>query len=179
MIKDKFNCISKLANNSIDNFKLLLRKGLYPYEYMDSFDKFKETQLPSKESFNSTFRNTKISDNDYKDARKVWKMFKCKNLGDNHDLYGKLDTLLLLDCFVIFWNMCLDNYTSDPCYFVSTPGLALEACLELTRVEIELLTDIIMVLMNEEGIRGGITQAIRKYASSNNKYMKNHELKQL
>ena len=77
LIKDKFNCISKLANNSIDNFKLLLRKGLYPYEYMDSFDKFKETPLSSKESFNSAFRNTKISDNDYKHAQKVWKTFKC------------------------------------------------------------------------------------------------------
>ena len=67
----------QLANNSLDNFKLLLRKGVYPYEYMDSFDKFKETQLPSNESFNSTFRNTKRSDNDYKHAQKVWKTFKC------------------------------------------------------------------------------------------------------
>ena len=91
----------------------------------------------------------------------------------------KLDTFCLADCFESFRNMCLHNYALDPCYFVSTPGLALEACLNVTRVEIELFTDINMVLMNEEGIRGGITQAIRKYASSNNKYMKNHELKQL
>ena len=77
LLKRKFNCIYKLANNSIDNFKLLLRKSVYPYEYMDSFDKFKEIQLPSNESFNSAFRNTKRSDNDYKHAQKVWKTFKC------------------------------------------------------------------------------------------------------
>ena len=141
---------------------------------MDNFDKFEETQLPSKEQFNSTFRNTKISDNDYKHAQKVWKAFNCKTMRDYHNLYVQVDSLLLADCFEKFRNMCLKHYDFDPCYFASTPALALEACLKKTGVEIELLTDIDKILMNEEGIRGGITQAIRKYASANNKYMKKY-----
>ena len=173
-MKEKFPCTSKFAKNNINKFKLLLRKGVYLYEYMDNFDKFEETQLPSKEQFNSTFRNTKISDNDYKHAQKVWKAFNCKTMRDYHNLYVQVDSLLLADCFEKFRNMCLKHYDFDPCYFASTPALALEACLKKTGVEIELLTDIDMILMNEEGVRGGITQAIRKYASANNKYMKNY-----
>ena len=141
---------------------------------MDNFDKFEETQLPSKEQFNSTFRNIKISDNDYKHAQKVWKTFNCETIRDYQNLYFQLDTLLLADCFENVRDTCLKNYQLDPCYFVSTPGLALEACLKQTGVEIELMRDINMILLNEEGIRGGITQAIRKYASANNKYMKKY-----
>ena len=141
---------------------------------MDNFDKFEETQLPSKEQFNSTFRNIKISDNDYKHAQKVWKTFNCETIRDYQNLYFQLDTLLLADCFENFRDTCLKNYQLDPCYFVSTPGLVLEACLKQTGVEIELMRDINMILLNEEGIRGGITQAIRKYASANNKYMKKY-----
>ena len=93
---------------------------------------------------------------------------------DQQNLDVQLDTLLLADCFEKFRDTCLKNYRLDPCYFVSTPGLALEACLKKTGVEIELIKDINMILMNEEGTRGGITQAIRKYGYANNKYIKNY-----
>ena len=178
-LKQKFSATTKLTKNNINKFKLILRKGLYHYEFMDTFDKFNDTQLPSKEHFNSTFRNTKISDNDYKHAQKVWKTFNCKNMGDYHDLYVKSDTSLLAHCFENFRDTCLEKYKLDPCYFVSTPGLVYEACLKFTGIQIEILTDIDMHLMNEEGIGGGITQAIKKYASANNKYMKNYNPNQL
>ena len=115
---------------------LLLRKGVYPYEYMDSFDKFQETELQSQQKFNSSFRNTKITNDDYKHAKNVWKTFNCKTMKDYYKLYVKLDTYLLADCFENFRNKCLENYQLDPCYFVSTPGLALEACLNITKREI-------------------------------------------
>ena len=94
-------------------------------------------------------------------------------MGDYHDLYVRLDTLLLADCFENFRKVCMKEYKLDPCYFVSAPGLAFEAFLKHTDVELELLTDNDMILMCEKGIRGGITQAIHRYLSGNKKYMNN------
>ena len=70
--------------------------------------------------------------------------------------------------------MCLDIYRLNPAYFVSAPGLAWEACLKKTKVKLELLTDVGMILMFEAGIRGGISKATHKYATANKKYMKNY-----
>ena len=85
-----------------DKFNLLTRKGVYPYQYMDSFEKLKETKLPPKETFCSRLNNEGISDEDYTHARKVWKTFKMKNLEDYHNLYNQVDVLLLADVFENF-----------------------------------------------------------------------------
>ena len=90
-------------------------------------------------------------------------------------MYVQSDTLLLADVFENFRNMCLEIYELDPVYFVSAPGLAWQACLKKTEVKLELLTDYDMILMIEKGIRGGICQAIHRYAKANNKYMKNYD----
>ena len=82
---------------------------------------------------------------------------------------------MLADVFENFRNICLDIYGLDPVYFVSAPGLAWQACLKKTKVELELLTNIDMLLMVEKGTRGGICQAIHRYAKANNKYMKNYD----
>ena len=161
------------------NFVLLLRKGVYPYEYMDSWERFNETSLPDKKAFYSELNLEDITDKDYAHAQKVFEEFKLKNLGDYHDLYVQSDTLLLADVFENFRNMCLDIYGLDPVYFVSAPGLAWQACLKKTGVELELLADIDMLLMVEEGIRGGICQAIYRYAKANNKYMNNYDKRKL
>ena len=100
--------------------------------------------------------------------------FNIKNIGYYHDLYVQVDTLLLSDIFKNFRDMCLEIYKLDPAYFVRAPGLAWQACLKLTNVELELLTDIDMLQMFEQGIRGGISQAIHRYAKANKKYMKNY-----
>ena len=96
-----------------------------------------------------------------------------KNQGENHDLYVLSDTLLLADVFENFRDKCIEIYGLDPAHFLSAPGLAWQACLKKTGVELELLADIDMPLMVEEGIRGGICQAIYRYAKANNKYMNN------
>ena len=106
--------------------------------------------------------------------KKVWNTFKIKNLGEYHDFYVQSVTLLLSDAFETFHKTGFKEYKLDPIYFVSTPGLSLEACLKLSKVKLELLTDLDMLLMFEKGIRGGISQAIHKYAKSNNKYMKSY-----
>ena len=102
------------------------------------------------------------------------KGFKLDNLGDYHDLYVKSDTLLIADVFENFRDMCIKVYELDPANFVSLPGLAWQACLRKTNMELELLTDYDMLLMVEEGIRGGICHSVHRYAKANNKYMKNY-----
>ena len=142
---------------------------------MDSWERFNETSLPDKKAFYSELNLEDITDKDYAHAQKVFEEFKLKNLGDYHDLYVQSDTLLLADVFENFRNMCLDIYGLDPVYFVSAPGLAWQACLKKTRVKLELLTDIDMLLIVEKGIKGGICHSIHRYAKANNEYMKNYD----
>ena len=160
---------------NIDKFILLLRKGLYPYEYMDSWERFDETSLPDKEAFYSNLNMEGITNIDYSHANKVFKEFKMNNLGDYHTLYVKSDTVLLADVFENFRNMCIRVYELDPAHFLSAPGLGWQACLKKTEVELELITDPDMLLVVEEGIRGGMCHAIPRHAKANNKYMKSYD----
>ena len=164
----------EFCNKDLNKFVLLLRKGVYPYEYMDKWERFNETSLPNKESFFSNLNMENIEDIDYRHGNNVFKIFKLKNLGEYHDLYVKSDTLLLADVFENFRNKCLEVYELDPANFLSLLGLAWKACLKKTNVELELLTDYDMLLMVEEGIRDGICRSIHRYAKANNKYMKDH-----
>ena len=115
-----------------------------------------------------------ISDIDYRHANTMFKRYKLQNLGYYHDLCVQSDTLLLADVFNNFRDMCIKEYELDPAHFLSLPGLAWQACLKKTNIELELLTDYDMLLMVEEGIRGGIYHSIHRYAKANNKYMKNY-----
>ena len=173
LIKSFKNTYS-FCNNDLNKFILLLRKGVYPYEYMDSWERFNETSLPSKKDFYSNLNMEDIDDIDYGHGNNVFKGFKLEILGDYHDLYVQSDTLLLADVFENFRNMCIKVYELDPAHFVSLRGLAWQACLKKTNIELELLTNYDMLLMVEKGIRGGICHPIHRYAKANNKYMKNY-----
>ena len=165
----------QFCNGKLNKFVLLLRKGVYPYEYMDSWERFDETSLPNKKAFYSELNLEDITDKDYEHAQKVWEVFGIKNFGEYHDLYVQCDTLLLADVFENFRDKCIEIYELDPVYFVSAPGLAWQVCLKKTEVKLELITDYDMLLMIEKGIRGGICQATHRYAKANNKYMKNYD----
>ena len=149
----------KVGHND-EQFRLLLRKGVYLYEYMSNWDNFEETKLPPKEAFHSNLDMSDISKCDYEHAQKVWKEFKLKNLGEYHNLYLKTDVLLLSNVFEAFRNTCLEYYKLDPAHFYTSPGLAWQACLKKTSVRLELLTDPDMLLMFEKGTRGSITQDV-------------------
>ena len=142
---------------------------------MDNWERFDETSLPDKESFYSSLNMENIDDIDYRHGNNVFKKFKLKNLGEYHDLYVQSDTLLLADVFKNFRNMCMKVYELDPTHLLSSPGLAWQACLRKANVKLELLTDYDMLLMVEEGIRGGICHSIHRYAKANNKYMNNYD----
>ena len=137
--------------------KLQIRKGIYPYEYMDSWDRFEETNLPPKDSFYSALSMSGVSETDYEHARKVWREFGINNMGEYHDLYLKTDVILLANVFEAFRNVCLNNYGLDLAHFYTAPRLAWKACLKKTGIRLELLLDPDMLLMFERGIRGGIT----------------------
>ena len=142
---------------------------------MDSWERFNETSLPSKDDFYSNLNMEDIEDIDYRHGNNVFNKFKLNNLGEYHDLYVQSDTLLLADVFENFRDMRIKEYELDPSHFVSLPGLAWQACLKKTNIELELLTNYDMLLMVEEGKgRGGICHSIHRYAKANNKYMKNY-----
>ena len=166
---DAFNNLERCYTD--DKLSLVKRKGVYPYEYMDSLERFKENKLPPKEAFYSRLTGEGISDEDYEHAEKVWKVFGMKTLQDYHDLYNATDVLLLADVFENFRNICIENYKLDPAHYFTAPGLAWDACLKITGVELELLSDIDMLLMIEKGIRGGVSMISNRHAKANNKYM--------
>ena len=126
----RFASTYKFCNNDLNKFVMLLRKGVYPYEYMDGWDKFNETSIPSKESFYSNLTMENISETDNGLANNVSERFKLNNLGDYYDLYVQSDTLLLADAFENFRKACIKTYELDPEHFISLPGLAWQACLK-------------------------------------------------
>ena len=167
-----FANIYNFCDKDLSKFILLLRKGVYPYEYMDNWEIFDEKSLPDKESFYSNLNMENIDDIDYRYGNNEFKTFKLKHLGEYHNLNVQSDNLLLADVFENFRNKCLKVYELDPAHFLSLPGLAWQACLKKTNVKLELLTDYDMLLIVEEGIRGELCHAIHRYAKANNKYIK-------
>ena len=129
-LKKRFKNTFKFSNNDINQFILLLRKGVYPYEYMDDWEKFNETTLPEKEGFYSNLNMEDITDADYMYAKTVCKDFEIKNLGEYHDLYLKIETLLLADVFKNFRKIFFKIFHLDPVKFLSAPGLAWQAALK-------------------------------------------------
>ena len=176
------NLVSNLSPDDFHNTKpafksntsLLTRKGVYPNDYVSSLDKLSESCLPPKEEFYSQRNDEDISDEDYQHAINVWDTFGCKTIRDYHDLYLKSDVMLLADVFENFRKTCLHHYKLDPAHYYTSPGLAWDACLKTTGQNLELLHDYDMLMMFEQGIRGGITHISKRYAEANNKYMKNY-----
>ena len=171
----RFKYTYEFCNKDLNKFILLLRKGVYPYEYMDNWERFNKMSLPNKELFYSNLNMGNIEDIDYRHGNNVFKIFKLHNFGEYHDLYIQSDTLLLADVFENFRNKCFEVYELDPAHFLSLPGLTCQACLKKTNIELELLTDYDMLLMVVEGIRGGICHSIHRYAKANNKYTKDYD----
>ena len=117
----------EFCNGDINKFILLLKKRVYPYEYMDSWERFNETSLPDKKAFYSELNLEDITDKDYAHAQKVFRELKLKIIGDYHDLYVQSDTLLLADVFENFRNKCIEIYELDRAHFLRAPGLVWQA----------------------------------------------------
>ncbi|KAJ4450849.1 hypothetical protein ANN_02280 [Periplaneta americana] len=162
--KDKFSETKKMFK---DKFDLVSRKGVFPYDYLTTSDKLEDNCLPPKEKFFSKLNNEHITEEDYNHAKCVWEAFNIQTLGEYSDLYLKSDTLILTDVFENFREMCLKTYDLDCMYYYTVPGLAYSAMLKLTGVELQLITDMTMLLLFEQGIRGGICQCVTRHAVAN------------
>ena len=155
-----------------DLLGLLKQKGVYQYEYMGSFKNFSEDKIPDKCNFFSSLKDECISEEDYQRAIDVWNVVKINTTGYYHGLYLKTDVLLLGDVFEKFINTCFDYHGLDPCHYFSSPGLSWDAMLKMTRIELELISDIYMHLFMEKGMRGGISYIAKRHSKAGNKYIK-------
>ena len=127
-------------------FGLIKRKGVYPYDYMDSFTRFEESRMPSQDAFFSKLSDSPFSDTEDAHATQVWTAFECESMADYHDIYMKCDVLLLTDLFQKFRATCLAHYSLDSCL----AG-----------------TDNRYRHFIEDGIRGGISMITTRYARAN------------
>lgn len=171
---DDFNTVR--ANFCDENqFNLIKRKGVFPYSYMDSMQRFNETELPSRENFFNILNDVECSVEDYEHAQKVWEEFKCETLLDYTKLYLKTDVLLLTDIFQNFRKICKNIYQLDPCHYFTAPGLSWDAMLKTTKIKLEIFTDQEMYNFIHNGIRGGLVQCSKRYSKANNKYLLDYD----
>ena len=171
--KDGFKNLEKYFTP--EQVKLLKRKGFFPYDYMDDIEKLKIKKPPKQEVFYSKLTGQGINNDNYQHVLNVWKTWKMKTFKEYLKLYNETDVLLLADVFENFRDVCLKNYGLDPVYYYTAPGLAWDACLKMTNINLELLSDSDMLLMIEKGIRGGISIISNRYGEANNKYMKDYD----
>ena len=163
--KDFLHMRQHFAPNVID---MLLRKGIYPYEYMDSFNRFEERGLPPQRCFYSSLNDENISDEDYTHAHKVYDALNINNMGEWHDLYLTCDVLGLADVMENFREACMKDDGLDPLHYFTLPGYSWDAMLKMTKVEIQLMKDQEMYKFAEDAVRGGVSQISKRRAKANN-----------
>ena len=180
------NCIN-LNKHFGNNYELMTRKGIFPYSWFTDKSKFNELILPPINEFHNSLDWSKIdniehketiSENDYKYANKVWNQFNCRNFGDFHDLYLQTDVLLLADVFECFRKNCMNNFEIDPSHYVTLPAFGWDAMLKMTKVKLDLLTDVNMYNFFTNGVRGGISTINHRYAKANNPYVSDYNTDQ-
>ena len=155
----------------VENYKLLTKKGIYPYDYFDNNKKYKENKLPNQKYFKNKLNNNKnISNEDYKHAINVFKTFKCNNLFDYSILYLKTDLCHLTDVFQKLSNFTHETYELDCRHSFTLPGYSWECMLKMTKIELELISDSDIYLFLMGTIRGGMTVCNEKYVKADNIY---------
>ena len=174
-LKQRFYNTYQLCGGNMVKLKLLSRKGVYPYEYMDSWEKLKLPVPLDKKHYYSESNYSSISDEDVNHIKNVCATFNINNLGEYYDLYVQSDTTLLADVFENFRDNCINIDKLDPAYDLLAPGLSWQSGLKITGKTSQLFTDENMLLLFEKGIRGGICEAVTKYKKANKKYMKNYD----
>lgn len=179
--------VDNLRDKGIDNFKHLIKeypkpevrknlfkKGLYPYSYVSSFERFLEP-LPAREKFKNDLTGETPSVQDYNELLETCDQLNIKSLGDLHDHYVKLDVILLADIISDYRNMAINDYKLDPLHYATAPAFTYDAMLKYTGAKPELVKDPDMYLFFERGIRGGISVISHRHAKANNKYIKDYD----
>ena len=175
LLKDDLIYTSKAFKGK--RLDLMSQKGVYPSDFMDSFEKFNLRELPTKDQFYSIINDEHITDDEYIHAKEVWDTFYIKTMGDYHDLYLVSDMLLLIDVFENFRKTCMQYYKLDSCHYFTSPGLSWDAMLKMTNIKLELMTDVDMFQFIEKGMHGGVSYIANRYENANNKYIKEYDEK--
>ena len=144
------------------------------YDYFKDLDVLKERKLPDIKFFANKLNNEECDELSYWYAKRIWSIMNMKTLKDYHDLYLKLDVVILQDFFETFRKLCLQDFGLDPVNYYSTPGFAWDAALKFTGVRLETLVDETMYSFLEDGSRGGVSQISRRHARANNKYLEDY-----
>ncbi len=158
-----------------DKLDLFIRKGVYPYSYMNSRQRLEETSLPPIEAFHNDLTDEEISQEDYDHAWKVWRATNCRTMQDYHDVYLQVDTLQLADILESFRDECLESYGLDPAKYYTSPGLSWDAMLKQTGIELELVKDIDQYQFIESGLRGGICYIAQRFSKANNPHVPDYD----
>ena len=157
------------------NFELLLRKGVFCYEYLSDETKLDYPSLPPKQAFYNQLNQEPLSDDDYKHAQNVWETFKIQTFKEYMELYVKTDVLLLACVFENFREVAMRHYKMDAAQFYGVPGFSWSAMLKYTGVTLDLITDIDMHIFLERSMRGGISTITKKYAKANNPLLERYD----
>ena len=147
-----------------------IQTGFHPYEWVDGVDKLNYKGLPPREAFYSRLKRETTTQEEYKYALYVHEKLRCQSFLDYHFIYLKTDVLLLADIFEKFRTTCMKHYSSDPAHYISAPGLAWDAMLLKTGIELDLITDLKMFKMVERAKRGGLCfVGSKRMVKANNK----------
>ncbi|QKS69572.1 PolB [Drosophila-associated adintovirus 2] len=167
----------KLMKKKFDGVKFnqMRRKGVFPYDYLDSFSKLTERQLPSRDLFYNSLNYEECSIEDYEFAQQVWQNFNCKTLSDYLKLYLESDVIILADVFENFRTICHSIYKLDPINYVTAPSISWDAMLKYTKVKLELISNSDIYNFLKLAIRGGLTQCSHRISEANNPYLKNFD----
>ena len=163
--------LTKTLHSDTTKFNLMIKKGEYPYEYMNDFNRFGETKIPEISKFYSTLTMESLTEERYNHVKQVWSVFKIKNMGEYHDLYLQTDVYLLADIFEKFRNTSITARRIDPSHSYTLPGYSWQCFLLESKVKLPYIENSDVHLMLEKGIRGGITNAIKRRTSDNILYI--------
>jgi hypothetical protein len=146
------------------------QKGVFPYDFFDGITQLQCTDLPSRAAFYNKLNGDECTEEQYEHVKNVWRTFNCQSFRDYHDLYLKSDVLLLADFFEKFRRLCLESYGLDALHYYTVPGMAWDAALKMTEIELDLIGDEEIYTFLERSIRGGISQISKRIGKANNTY---------
>lgn len=164
---EKKNNLRSLCKTE-EQFALIQRKLLIPYEKMQSFEWFSELISTDKNDYYSGLYDKHATDEDMQTLMKVMKAFNLRTNREIHDLYLRVDVMGLADVFEAYRDLSIIGYGLDPAAFIGTPSFGFSAMLKMTGVQLELLDDVDMYTMLERGKHGGVSMAATRYAKANN-----------
>ena len=173
-LKDKFPNLFEVYG---EDAKYLCKKGIFPYSWFDEAKKLDYISLPPSSEFYDELGEEEITEESYKYAQFIWDKFKCKKFGDYHDIYLKTDVLLLADIFENFRNISMKYFKLDPSNYITLPSLSEDALYKTHGKEVELITDLGMLIMTERAIRGGLSKITKRHGIANNPYMSEYDKK--